>query len=163
MRRYTNISMSVISLGGVYTEDLLSSTIKFRYQHHLWYCLKMALLAGRSCLFVCVDVLQPSQPSGVMSCAVSLPNHTFTTKSTKWLTSIVHILSPETDNCPSWISKRERMTVENISRSISTKECCQPVQGLNLRPPGVQSDSTSNWATEASGAVLILNVEHSSI
>ena len=45
------------------------------------------------------------------------------------LTSIVHILSPETDNCPSWISGRERMTVENISLSISTKECCRPRQG----------------------------------
>ena len=32
-------------------------------------------------------------------------------------TSIVHILLPETDNCPSWISGRERMTTENISWS----------------------------------------------
>ena len=45
------------------------------------------------------------------------------TKSSKRLTSIVHILSPETDNCPSWISRRERMTIENISWSVSTKEC----------------------------------------
>ena len=29
-------------------------------------------------LFVCVEVLRPSQPSGVMSSVVSLPNHTFT-------------------------------------------------------------------------------------
>ena len=29
-------------------------------------------------LFVCVEVLRPSQPNGVMSSAVSLPNHTFT-------------------------------------------------------------------------------------
>ena len=29
-------------------------------------------------LFVCVGVLRPGQPSGVMSSAVSLPNHTFT-------------------------------------------------------------------------------------
>ena len=29
-------------------------------------------------VFVCVEVLQPSQPNGVMSSAVSLPNHTFT-------------------------------------------------------------------------------------
>ena len=29
-------------------------------------------------LFVCVEVLRPSQPNGVMSNAVSLPNHTFT-------------------------------------------------------------------------------------
>ena len=30
------------------------------------------------CLFVCVEVLQPRQPNGVMSSAASLPNHTFT-------------------------------------------------------------------------------------
>ena len=30
-----------------------------------------------NCSFVCVEVLQPSQPTGVMSSAVSLPNHTF--------------------------------------------------------------------------------------
>ena len=29
-------------------------------------------------LFVCVEVLRPTQPNGVMSSAVSLPNHTFT-------------------------------------------------------------------------------------
>ena len=29
-------------------------------------------------LFVCVEVLRPSQPNRVMSSAVSLPNHTFT-------------------------------------------------------------------------------------
>ena len=28
------------------------------------------------CLFVCVEVLRPSQPNGVISSAVSLPNHT---------------------------------------------------------------------------------------
>ena len=28
--------------------------------------------------FFCVEVLRPSQPNGVMSSAVSLPNHTFT-------------------------------------------------------------------------------------
>ena len=52
--------------------------------------------------FVCVEVLRPSQPNGVMSSVVNLPNHTFTgqASSSKWLTSIVHILSPETDNCP---------------------------------------------------------------
>ena len=42
--------------------------------------------------FVCVEVLRPNQPSGVMSSAVSLPTHVY------WaglLTSLVHILSPE--------------------------------------------------------------------
>ena len=61
----------------------------------------------------------------------------------------MHILSPETDNCPSWISGKKRMTVENISWSISTKECCRPRRGLNPRPPGLQSDGASNWATDA--------------
>ena len=28
--------------------------------------------------FVCIEVLRPSQPNGVMSSAVSLPNHSFT-------------------------------------------------------------------------------------
>ena len=58
---------------------------------------------GDCCLFVCVEVLWPSQPNGVMSSGVSLPNHTFIgqAKSSKRLTSIVHILLPETDNCPS--------------------------------------------------------------
>ena len=37
-----------------------------------------ATVASRSDLFVCVKVLQPSQPNGVMSSLVSLPNHTFT-------------------------------------------------------------------------------------
>ena len=41
------------------------------------------------------------------------------------------------------------MTVENISWSISTKECCRFRRGLNPRPPGLQSDGASNWATEA--------------
>ena len=52
---------------------------------------------------VCVEVLRPSQPNGVMSSAVSLPNHMFTGQawSSKQLTSIVHIHLPEIDNCPS--------------------------------------------------------------
>ena len=48
--------------------------------------------------FVCIEVLWPSQPNGV-----SLSNYTFTgqTKFSKELTSIVLVLSPETDNCTS--------------------------------------------------------------
>ena len=33
----------------------------------------------QSVAFVCVEVLRPSQPNGVMLSAVSLPNHTFFT------------------------------------------------------------------------------------
>ena len=36
------------------------------------------------CLFVCVEVLRPSQPIRVMSCAVSLPNYTFS-----WTVSVL--------------------------------------------------------------------------
>ena len=48
-------------------------------------------------LFVCAEVLRPSQPNAVMSIVVSLPNHTFTAQAqcSRRLTSIVHILSPE--------------------------------------------------------------------
>ena len=46
----------------------------------------------------------------------------------------MHTLSPENDNCPSCISGRERMTVENISWSISTKEYCRPRRVLSLVP-----------------------------
>ena len=62
------------------------------------------------------------------------PNHNFTgqAQSSKRLTSIVHIVLPETDNCPSPISRRERMTIENISWSISTTECFWPGRGLTF-------------------------------
>ena len=33
------------------------------------------------------------------------------------------------------------MTTENISRSISTKECCRPRRESNPRPPGLQPDA----------------------
>ena len=52
------------------------------------------------------------------------------------------------------------MTVENISRSISTKECCRPWWGLNSWPPGLQSDGASNWATEAGGKALCNKVSY---
>ena len=65
--------------------------------------------------------------NGVMSRLVSLSNHTLTGRasSSKRLSSIVCILSSETDNCPSRISGRERKTVEIFQyQSISTKEYC---------------------------------------
>ena len=89
-----------------------------------------------------IIVLWPSQPNGVMSSMVSLRNHTFTgqAKSSKRLTSIVPILSPETDNCPSWNSRRERMTVENISWSNLHENMLQTQRGSNPQPPDHQSD-----------------------
>ena len=98
-------------------------------------------------LFGCVQVLWPSQPTGVMSSMVSLLN-TFTGQalSTKRLTSIVHILLPP-DNCPSWFSRRERLTVENISCSISTNECYRPSGGQtrNLLINSMMHIQLSHW------------------
>ena len=51
------------------------------YRHYK-FCISRAKIVyfrtGYSLMFVCVEVLRPSQPNGVMSSAVSLPNHTFT-------------------------------------------------------------------------------------
>ena len=57
------------------------------------------------CHFLLLITHGGSYPYGVMSTVVSLSNPTFTgrTSSSKQLTSIVCILSPDTDNCPSWI------------------------------------------------------------
>ena len=75
------------------------------------------MVAGCCSLFVCVEVLRPGQPNGVMSSAVSLPDRAFTGRawSSGRLTSSVHVLSPGAGSCPSWVGGRERMTVDNIS------------------------------------------------
>ena len=52
----------------------------------------------------------------------------------------MHILSPVTDNCPSWISGRERMAVEIISWPISTKDCRQ-TWGLSPWLSAYQADA----------------------
>ena len=64
-----------------------------------WVLIKRASV----CLFVCVEVLQPSQFIGVMSSTVSYLATFFTgqASSSKRLNSIVQILLPDTDNCPS--------------------------------------------------------------
>ena len=43
-----------------------------------WIIKYRSLTSYTSEVIVCVEVLRPSQPNGVMSSAVSLPNHTFT-------------------------------------------------------------------------------------
>ena len=44
--------------------------------NELMYCVYQNRVQGS--IFVCVEVLRPSQPNGVISSVVSLPNHTFT-------------------------------------------------------------------------------------
>ena len=47
-------------------------------RHRIKIDCRLLQLAWHLNLYVCVEVLWPSQPNGVMSSAVSLPNHTFT-------------------------------------------------------------------------------------
>ena len=44
--------------------------------------LVLSVFSSSSCLgwFVCVEFLRPSQPNGIMSSAISLPNHSFTSR-----------------------------------------------------------------------------------
>ena len=60
----------------------------------------------------------------------------------------MYILSPEIDICPSSVSRRERITIENISWTISMKEYCWPGWGPThkLWSP---VRCASNWATKA--------------
>ena len=64
----------------------------------------------------------------------------------------MHILSQETDNCPSWIIERENDRTKyfmiNLHErmlqdlaGISTNECCRTRRGSNPRPPCHQSDA----------------------
>ena len=61
----------------------------------------------------CLFVLRFYGPVNLMgSCeaqSVYLTTHLLGRLGPLWLTSIVHILSPETDKCPSWISGRSKV------------------------------------------------------
>ena len=56
------------------------------------------------------------------------------------LNIIVQILSPEIDNCPSWIRRRERMTLENISWSYLHERMLTTWRGLSPATSDNQSD-----------------------
>ena len=53
----------------------LHCLLRSEYLSSFWYHLERCF---NFIIFFCVEVLRPSQPNGVMSSAVSLPNHTFT-------------------------------------------------------------------------------------
>ena len=61
--------------------EMQCQTFSMSSTHSICFCAEKNLYLAIPFLysiFVCVEVLQPSQPSGVMSSAVSLPNHMFT-------------------------------------------------------------------------------------
>ena len=66
---HVNISVTVKTVGSISLFDGREVEESEGYIYFLNFSM---------CLFVCVEVLRPSQLSGVMSSAVSLPNHTFT-------------------------------------------------------------------------------------
>ena len=75
------------------------------------------------------EVLRTSQPYGFMSSAVSLPNYTFTgqAESSKRLTCIVHILSPETDNSAEGKNDRRKYFMINLhERMLPTSAGVEP-------------------------------------
>ena len=60
------------------SKDRLAASMLLFIQLHIMSIFNQKLLIFFFVLFVCVAVLQPSQPNGVMSSAISLPSHTFT-------------------------------------------------------------------------------------
>ena len=102
-------------------------------------------------LIVCVEVLRPSQPNEVMSSAVSLPNHVY------WAGLVLYAVNqycahsfarnwqlPFLNHRKGENDRRKYFTINLHERMLPTSA------GLNPRPPGLQSDGASNWATEAS-------------
>ena len=53
---------------------------------------------------------------------------------------LVHILSPVTDNCPTWVRGRERMTFERISLPNLHERMFHQILGANLRPSAHQAE-----------------------
>ena len=57
------------------------------------------------------------------------------------ITCTVHILSPENDNCHSWISGKKKMIVGNISWSNLYERMLPTRRRSNPQPPDHQSDT----------------------
>ena len=60
------------------TSEFLSENFQFLVVEFSIHLNRRVFVMAIFCLFVCVEVLQPSPSNGVMSSAISLPNHTFT-------------------------------------------------------------------------------------
>ena len=66
----------------IYAINPLSTEYNFPFNQYVQYLPVFFVYSAKDdsivCLFVCVGVLRPSQPNGIMSSWVSLPNHKFT-------------------------------------------------------------------------------------
>ena len=72
-------------------------------------------------------------------------------------------------HCPSWISGRERMTLENISWPISTKECCLPggnrtrnllITSRTRIQPSHRGQQVVEWPLVAVKSLLVLHYSY---
>ena len=87
-------------------------------------------------LFVCVEVLRFSQPNGVMSSAVSLPNHTFTGQSVN-------------QYCAHSFARNWQLPFSNQRKGENDRK---KYFMINLLEPAISWSPVgraSNWATEA--------------
>ena len=74
---------------------------------------------NNACCCCCIGVLRPFGTFQVISGMVSFPIHTVPGQASCAVYQyVVHILSPKTDNCPSWISRRERMAIEKLNNAM---------------------------------------------
>ena len=96
---------------------VVNFSVNLNRQVFVMLCKILATFYFHTKLWFWAEVLQPSHVK-----PVSLSNCTYPrqAKSSKLLTSTCAY----SDNCPSWISIRKRMTAENISRSILTRKFC---------------------------------------
>ena len=76
----------------------------------------------------------------------------------------MHILSPETDNCPSRISEKERMTTEYFMINL-TERMLPTRQGSNPQPPDHQLDThqTEPLSYKKVNSQLPSNPQHNSV
>ena len=109
-----------------HTKQIWLVTPTYSVFYTCWSCNKEMMI------ICCVEVLQPMQTNGVMSSTVSLSNlTTLLLGRLSPLSGQPVSLLPETDNCPSWISGRERMTVKIFHGQISTKRMLPTWLGSN--------------------------------
>ena len=120
-------------------KELISTNAFEMVKHHI-FDVTFTFYMYLQCLIVCSFVLRfwgPVNPMG--SCrarSVYLTTLLLGRLSPKRLISIVHILLPETDNCPSWISRREKMTVKYFM--INLHERMLPMMRSQLSQGGRQ-------------------------
>ena len=137
------------------TTIVVTGSLRVKIVLWLGCCIFIENTSGKGCVTGCREGLYKSWLFWSLTAKVMSNQSVYLTTLFLGMLSLLsgkpalgHSLSPETDNSPSWIRVRERMTVANIIWSISMEKCCRTRRGSNPRIPNHQSDA-SDWATEA--------------